>query len=255
MIDRIEKRERSKCQKRKKNGGYITVEASIIVPLFLFFMLGMTRIYMIFMAEAHVHQALASTAEYMAQCAYIEKKSVNTLIATGKWQVYLGEDHYVEQVISGGKQGVRVKVKWDTENEKIMLLTATYQVKLSLPLLGTYSTTLSNQIKQKAFVGFSKEEFNEEDVYVYVTPNREAYHLRRDCTHLLLDVRMVSSVSTGNYSPCHYCGIGAVGRMVYIAKNGEVYHCRRDCVGLKRTVRRMKRSTVEGLGVCSRCGA
>lgn len=240
--------------RKRRNKGYVTVEASIVVPLFLFFLLGMARLYMIFAAEAHIHQALASTAEYIAQYAYLEKGLANSVTATTKQQSYLGDDFYVEQVVNGGKKGIWVKVATDKKNEKVLLLTTTYQVKVSLPLLGTYSITLSNQIKQKTFVGFSKEEMEEEDIYVYVTPNREAYHLRRDCTHLLLDVRTIYSAPTGKYNACYYCGKEAVGKVFYIAKNGEVYHCNRDCVGLKRTVRRVKRSTVKGIGACSRCG-
>lgn len=240
--------------RKGKNKGYITVEASIVVSLFLFFLLGMTGLYKVLMAEAHIHQALASTAEYMGQYAYLDKKLINSLTATGQCQSYLGEDFYVEQMVNGGKKGIWVKVASDEKNEKILLLTATYQVQVTLPLLGTYSTTLSNQIKQKTFVGFSKEEFMEEDNYVYVTPNREAYHLRRDCTHLQLDVRSIRSIPLGKYAPCHYCGMGVEGKLFYLAKNGEVYHCNEDCVGLKRTVRRVKRSTVESLGACSRCG-
>lgn len=259
----------------KQNRGYITVEASLVVPLFLFFMLAMAEIFMILIAEAHIHQALASATDYAAQHCYLEQKLlekrngtdtasdineinienvVDTALVWKQFQTYIGEDFCVEKLITGGKKGVVITVKKEKTNKKIMLVSAVYQAKVNLPLLGTYSINLSNQIKQKAFVGFSKEEYNNEDCYVFVTPNREAYHLRRDCTHLLLDVRRVSISLKGTYTPCYYCGTSKDEKYIYIAKNGEVYHNKKDCVGLKRTVRRVKRSSVEGIGACERCG-
>lgn len=259
----------------KRNKGYITVEASLVVPLFLFFMLAMSGIFMILMAEAHIHQSLAAATDYIAEYCYLEQKlfvgdekkdaSVRTVsvdveslidavVVKQQLSKYIGNDFYVERVISGGKSGVFVRVEKDKHNSKIMIVTASYQAKVNLPLLGTYSINLSNQIKQKAFVGFTEEEYNNSDCFVYVTPNREAYHMRRDCTHLMLDVNVVNSSRKGNYEPCFYCGIKKSGTRVYIAKHGEVYHNNRDCVGLKRTVRRVKLSSVEDIGACERCG-
>lgn len=262
----------------KKNRGSITVEASIVVSLFLFFMLAMAGIYMMLLAEAHIHQALAEATDYVAQYCYLEQKLFNsknenidekatveqhqinieslidTMLLTSQFNTYLGQDFYVERMIVGGKNGVVIKVKKDKENSKIMLVTASYQAKLYLPLLGTYSIYLSNQIKQKAFVGFSEEEYDTLDRYVFVTPNREAYHMRRDCTHLMLDVKSVTSKNIGGYTACFYCGKDMEQNKIYIAKTGAVYHSRTDCVGLRRTVRRVKLSSVKSLGACSRCG-
>ena len=259
----------------KENRGYITVEASLVVPLFLFFMLAMSGIFMVLMAEAHVHQSLAAATDYITEYCYLEQKLlsqkeekktskdkefvnvdnlIDAVILKQQLSKYIGDDFYVEKVISGGKSGILVQVQSDKSNSKIMIATASYQAKVVLPLLGTYSINLSNQIKQKAFVGFTEEEYNNSDYFVYVTPNREAYHMRRDCTHLVLDVSAVSSNRKGNYEPCFYCGIKKCGKTIYIAKHGEVYHNQRGCVGLKRTVRRVKLSSVEGIGACERCG-
>ncbi|MBD8973572.1 MAG: hypothetical protein EGQ63_07000, partial [Clostridiales bacterium] len=91
----------------------------------------------------------------------------------------------------------------------------------------------------------------EEDCYVFITPNQEVYHMRRDCTHLELKVQKTSG--TAGLSPCRYCGRRKTGNY-YIAKDGRVYHCNRDCSGLKRTVSRVRKKEVPGLGPCQRCG-
>ena len=58
----------------QKNRGYTTIETSMVMAIFLFFMLGMCGLYMVIMAEAHVHQALASAVDYAAQYSYWESR-------------------------------------------------------------------------------------------------------------------------------------------------------------------------------------
>ena len=231
----------------KKNKGYITVEASLVIPIFLFFMLAMSGIYMILMAEAHIHQSLSAAVD--RQDSLMESVAIKQ-----QFNVYVGKDFYIEKYITGGKDGIFIHIEEDRSNPKIIIATAKYQACLNLPLLGTYSINLSNQIKQKTFVGFTEEEYTNQDYYVFVTPNREAYHMRRDCTHLMLDVNVMRNNRKTNYAPCFYCGTSKSDSAIYIAKSGEVYHNNRDCVGLKRTVRRVKLSTVKGVRACQRCG-
>lgn len=253
----------------QKNRGYTTIETSMVMAIFLFFMLGMCGLYMVIMAEAHVHQALASAVDYAAQYSYWEsrlllneksndkKYSVNNLVDAvvikQRLNTYIGNDLYVEKMIVGGKNGIYVTVESDSFNDKVMLVTAKYVAKITLPLLGTYSIPLSNQIKQKTLVGFSKEEYINGDYYVYVTPNREAYHMRRDCTHLVLDIKSVPSKYQNRYTPCYYCGVQKTNKWLYVTKENDVYHSTKDCVGLKRTVMRVKLSAVKGVSACSRC--
>ncbi len=256
---------------KQNNKGYITVETSMIVTIFLFFMLGMCGLYMLVMAEAHVHQALASAVDYVAQYSYLENRMisnknvsdkrnmisvenlVDVVLIKQKFNTYLGDDYYVEKIVTGGKNGIIITAEEDSSNKKVMLVTARYLVKINLPLLGTYSIPLSNQIKQKTLVGFSKEEYLSGDYYVYITPNREAYHMRRDCTHLVLDIKSVSKKYQSRYTPCYYCGIREINKWLYVTKENNVYHSTKDCVGLRRTVKRVKLSAVKGIGACSRC--
>ena len=53
----------------RRQKGFITVEACMVVPLFLFFMLAMASVIMLLLAEAHIHQSLVEAAGYTAQYA------------------------------------------------------------------------------------------------------------------------------------------------------------------------------------------
>lgn len=110
----------------------------------------------------------------------------------------------------------------------------------------------------RAWIGFTELELKE--TYVYITPEGSVYHLRRDCTHLLLSIQCVTKEKAAaakneygqNYRACEFCGENA-GALVYITSEGDCYHSDRTCSGLKRTVRQVPISQAGGRSCCIRC--
>lgn len=249
---------------RERNKGYITVEVCLVVPLFLFFMLSISGIFMLLMAEAHIHQSLAEAAGYTAQYAYLEKKLLknegeyienigNQAILVKQFHTYLGNDFYVEKMVLNGAEGIILTISKDKKNKKIFIAKARYLAGINLPILGDLKISLSNEIRQKAFWGYSREEKG--DCYVYVTPEQSVYHTRRSCTHLSLSVQKKKNGQKGNYAPCGLCGKPSNDKgSIYVSRTGNVYHYRAECSGLKRIVKRIKIEEAAGLGPCSRCG-
>lgn len=276
-------------KKRRRNRGSTTVEACLVVPLFLFFMLAMTDMLMLFIADAHIHQSLAEAAGYTAQYAYLEQvlinkasigqsgqtdsiekqkpssgtisekdSSLNTLINTAlmiqKFREYLGDNFYVQKIISGGKNGIIISVEPDADNPKIFIARAVFCGQLKVPLIGNVTVPLTEQIRQKAFLGYSSEE-EVSDTYVYVTPNESVYHTKRSCTHLSLSVSSASGSRKDDYTACRFCGKkDLTDDKIYLTRTTNVYHTDSNCSGLKRTVKRIKKSEAVGLNPCSRCG-
>ncbi|MDO5154362.1 MAG: pilus assembly protein [Eubacteriales bacterium] len=252
-----------------KNRGMITIEACFVVPLFLFFMLSVAGIYMVLLADAHIHQSLAEAAGEVAQYAYLEdcyrkqsKSSVQNLVNMAmlnqKFRNYLGEDLFVEKVVKSGKNGIVVTAKQDQKNAKIFVAKARYLICVQVPFLGKKVFYRENEMKQKNFVGYSKEEssgYGDENTYVYVTPEQSVYHTKRSCTHLELTIHSESAHNKSHYVPCHFCARKrGSGNEIYVSKTNNIYHCNRACSGLKRTIMRVKKTEIGGLNVCSRCG-
>ena len=257
--------------KVQHNRGSATVEACVVVPLFLFFLLYISLLFMMIMADAHIHQSLAEAAIYGAQYGYLEdrllkikqdngdvgetgsKAIINSILINKQFRSYLGDDKTVEKTVAGGKNGIIITAIPDGDNRKVFTARADYAFKITVPLLGSRYVKRTELIKQKAFLGYSSDESaSNEDIYVYVTPNESVYHSSRSCTHLSLKV--FSRSSTGGYPPCGFCGKDDLGRCVYIAESGRVYHNNPHCTGLKRTVSRVKLDSISGLSPCSRCG-
>ena len=245
-----------------KNKGSATVEACVVVPVFLFFLLEISYFFMMIMADAHIHQSLAEASIYAAQYGYLEERMLNkdyetaadligTVIVAKQFRTYLGEDSMINKVVAGGKNGIIITSLPEPDNKKIYDVRADYAFKSSVPILGTRYVKKSEVIRQKAFVGFGKDELSKTDVYVYVTPNQSVYHMSRSCTYLALKVNR--HLRSSGYPPCGFCGKDEYTGVCYIAENGRVYHNNLHCTGLKRTVSRVKKSAVPALKPCSRC--
>ena len=259
--------------RKKIHQGVATVEACIVVPLFLFFLLAMANIYFLILAEAHIHQSLSEAAVYTAKYCYLEQTIrdrvseqkeelnvedtlsviVNSVVLKQQFIKCLGEDEIVEKVISGGKKGIVLYTETMGQSDNCFIAKAKYRVRMIVPVFGEFAISLCNQVKQKAFVGYRSTE--KMDSYVYITPNQQVYHLTRGCTHLSLDVSAKNSKDAFSYQACCYCGKSNYDKgMMYITRTSNIYHFNRDCSGLKRTIYRIKKSEVGGLLACQRCG-
>lgn len=110
----------------------------------------------------------------------------------------------------------------------------------------------------RAWVGFTGLE--NEETYVYITPEGSVYHLTSKCTHLDLSVHLVTLTQAKTqknqqgerYRKCELCKQEA-GIFVYITNEGNRYHSDRSCSGLKRTIRMVPLSSVPDRNCCHRC--
>ncbi len=248
-----------------KNRGYATVEACLVVPLFLFFFLAVGGLAMALLAEAHIHQSLAAAADDTALYGYLKKKTgvgnqtgyvVDAGILTKQFNTYLGADVNVENAVRNGKKGIIISIIPDKQNRKIFVARADFWVGFQVPLLGKQYIKMRVGVKKKAFVGYDAEENpGGGGTYVYITPNESVYHTSRNCSYLSLQIRQIGSGQKKGYRPCSFCGGNKTGNEeVYVAKTGTVYHTRKECSGLKRTVIRILLTEAAGLNPCQRCG-
>lgn len=247
-----------KITKSNQNKGSAAVEASILVPIFLFAMLFFYSLAEIKMAETELFEAAIETSEYMAEYAYLD--SHGDILPMLRYEHYVDETDLVGRYVEGGLDSVSffgsVPLDWDG----YVKLKVSFDKKCQNPLIYIPAKGTDFMIYQRAFVGDSFEnenasgENNGDEKYVFVTDNREVYHNSRGCTYLQLSVRSVfiSTAIDEGYSPCEYCGSSAQG-IVIVTDYGNRFHSDAKCSGLKRTVYRVKLSEVSGLPECSRC--
>lgn len=247
---------------RRINNGSVTLEACLTIPLFLFFFFSIASIIMTFFGEAHIHQSLATAGEVISRNYYSNQPASEDTVSDGMYYLLLnkqfsdalGDDFFVNKVVSGGKKGIVLSYIPDNENSKIFYLHANYLININIPVIGRLSAKRTVTIKQKGFVGYKRGE-EAIDPYVYITPNQAVYHCSRSCTHLSLSVRTIDGNNRNLYKPCGFCRYeqNDCGK-IYVARTSDLYHESRTCSGLKRSVTRVKKSMVPGLPPCERCG-
>ena len=249
----------------KNNKGSSTLEASIVLPLFLFFLLFFIYISNIYTVKGVIYEGAVETAEYMAEYAYLtdcfeDVKIADYPMAKVKFLEYVDEKALLDKYVVAGRNGISFLGSQLPDEDGYIDLKVTYFVHVDVPILGRFKHMFREHIRQKAYVGLSSDKSEKADKedddsrIVYVAKDGVVYHESRSCTYLMPDVRSCSlnAAKLKGYGKCRYCK-GAVSGTVYVTADGEKYHTSRNCSRLRRTVYSKRKSEVT-LPPCSKCG-
>lgn len=247
--------------KVKGKSGSITIEAALAVPVFFLAVVSLLYLMEIMAIQTSVRCGLQYAGKNAAKEAYpvtavmpsrLEKDVVHAI----------GADRLERSIILGGCNGIRCDESRISLRTGIGKLTASYQIRLPIPLFKVPPMDYKEEIRIKVWSGYEKEGFGtDSDETVYITESGLVYHRDYHCTHLELSIHMVPFAeleglrnhSGGRYYPCGQCTrLG--GGSVYITNTGDRYHSSLSCSGLKRTIYAVPLSEAVGRRACSRCG-
>ena len=271
--------------KTRKKGlrASITVEASMTLPLFIFFFVNIMTVFNIVKVQSDMEAALHQTGSEMSLMAFdlrfgegligdYDGSAVDAiagaggvLYARGQIRNYLG-DGIEKSCVTGGYDGISFL------NSKVLLgndyidLVMDYKVHPMIPLIGFKEFPVESRYFGHAWTGYDVTagfgaEQDEEEM-VYVTEHGEVYHKNIDCEHLHLkvksvDIRDLATIRNKDrkiYHACEYCADNIGAGNVFITGYGEKYHSRADCLALKRKIYTIPISEVGGRRPCSSCG-
>lgn len=219
---RIPKRMSSIFLLRLKAG--MTLEASLAVPIFIFFManiMSLVNVFNTYSEKLSEAQQSAKVQSYM--CCGITEAGADTVSSVKSVPI----KPFISSISFSPSDTIAVMTyrKWTGYNV----------------LSGT-----SEQI---------------EDEYVYITEHGISYHRSRNCSHLKISIQAVSSddialyrnKSGSKYRACEKCGGRGTG-ILFITPDGDKYHSDAACSGLKRTIKSIRLSQVGSRTPCSECG-
>ena len=206
--------------------GAMTVEASIAVPLFLFFMVNVLSMLLFFHTFLSNLERLHQQGRQLSMMAYL-----------------------------AGDSGL-------IRDDMVQLIHPA-RVSPVVPVIGYRGAVIVSCCYMRAWTGYDVErraEGSGEETYVYITDSGSVYHTARNCTHLTLSITLAGkeeigsmrNASGGKYSPCEKCGGDGSG-IVYVTHGGDRYHNTIECSGLKRSVRCIPLSEAGARTPCSRC--
>lgn len=242
--------------------GVLTIEAALVIPLFLIAM--MTLLYVINLSYVYEKVSIAVCEE--ARRVSVESYD-NEGIHIGRVQAeieeLLGEKLLNSGIIAGGRGGLDFS-KTDLTDREIAVIAVGYKAEIPFALPVINELKYECQAVVHTWTGYTHGLNEREDAseYVYMTNSGTVYHRSRECSHIRLKIRCVSAdeisalrnESGGKYVQCAVCRPKKDCNRLYITEDGDRYHSTLSCSGLIRTVIRVRLNSIEGVKPCSRCG-
>lgn len=261
------------CQSGELQGS-TTLEAAIIMPLFIYAVTAVLYMLQIIMVKQDMNMAMYNTVRTMSKYAYVYDKvsdsseKVSAITAYGTLLAELGLDYAKEHYIVGGNAGIVVVGTKVMDGDGQISLKVTYGVKNPFDIWGIGVVGISQTYSSQGWIGdegvAEKLKNEKEEQGVYITLYGEVYHTDQECAYINLSVTsiMISELSRarnyngGRFYACEICMDDSGGFMpqtLYITHYGDRYHKSEDCSGIKRTVIKVPLSEAKGRRPCKKC--
>lgn len=268
------------CRKRTSPfisiyNGTLSIEAAILLPLFLTGCIFAMCFSEIFRLETIINQAMFNCSKVYAQYAGLLGKNEidsNILAEMGISGVGIydmskyvlndiGENYKNNSIISADRN--KFSFYHSSISSEYIDLIVTYRVEFKVPFMKIPSIPIIQRCRFHSWSGKAEKESGSDDEMVYITPTGSVYHKSMNCTYLRLSIEKVSAdelddlrnSNGGKYYPCEKCMKKSSGEsIVYITNMGTRYHRNLNCSELKRTIQTVKLSDViNSRRPCSRC--
>ena len=263
----------------KKVKASMTLEAAMVLPLFLFFLLNMIYCMNIIGTQSRLQAALHQTGNQMAFAGYayaqvgdaaLPEIPAGVILSEGyaRQQIirYVGREYLEKSCVTGGAGGISMLGSSVMGTGDYIDLQVSYRGQPFTALMGYDGFLMRQRYYAKAWTGYeigsSANGQATEDLLVYITQTGTVYHVYRNCSYLNPVIQEISvaemagqkNLSGGKYSACERCGNGSAQGKVYVTEQGSRYHRNLNCSGLKRTIYTVPLSQTGGKGRCSKCG-
>lgn len=243
--------------------GSLSVEAALVLPLFLFFLMTLLSTLQFMNFSAKLQQQLYQEGIYLSEIGFDKGNvSISQVADDIRAGLEKGTGTYP---VEGGLSGL------DFENSRLndpelTEIVVTYSTRLTFDPFSLFHRDICQYVTFHNWVGYGHglnfERSTGEEIYVYITEDSEVYHRDRECTHIRLNITEVSAKDVKNlrneygekYTACSHCKAKLKDGTLYITKDGNCYHNSLTCSGLSRTVTAIPLSKVGNRRPCKRCG-
>lgn len=242
----------------------MALEGSLVLPVFLFFMMTILLSIEIVRFQSQVQEALHQVGNKNAFLGY-QVKYLGEINENVSEQVdaYLSNQLEPFFCVQEGRGGVKVKDLSVLDEGKIEYRVS-YDVKPFINWIPIGKITINDRFFSHGWIGYTNQmgqgKPGEAETYVYITRTGSKYHLVQDCIYLRIQARAVEyeqletlrNASGGKYYACTRCRPLDAG-IVYITFEGSSFHGQADCPSLKRTVYMVPLNEVTEYSPCSKC--
>lgn len=232
------------CEER----GSMTVEAVFVLPILLFAICGVLSLGRVYSSMDKVNHALQETGKNLALeigGTPVPENTVRRIL-----------EGYLVEYPKNIRGIIRIdKVEYDSRT-KVWNIKISYKIGVDLPFIGNYKIHCYDEIRQKAFQGFSYEETPEGiGNYVYIAENESVFHTSCECSYLNISKNpmLKEEAEKLGKKACLHCKTNDGGGVVFCTDTGDKYHSSLTCGSLNRNIRIVNENQIEGMAKCSRC--
>lgn len=240
----------------------MTVEAALILPLFLLAMVSVAQLMQMIYIQEKVQFALTQAVRNFSVEAHNKQLNETALYAQILTEFGLGQISWDQ--IRGGMAGINYSgTKYQTDTGEVDIVVS-YYLQQPFKLFLIPPMKVQHQLSMRVWIGGklfqSAADGDGGGQTVYVAENGVVYHIQRDCAYIDLSIHAIMSglLSTlrnsggGKYYACELCGARTSTDVVFITDNGDRYHTDAQCSGIKRMIHEEKMDAC-ALPACSKC--
>lgn len=240
--------------------GSMSLEASLVVPLFFCFMMTILLTLEMVRLQTNVFEALHQSLShiYTSGISGMASNDVND---------YLSKKEYPYIVLKNGASGIKISDESSTETDGLIYIKALYEMKSFIYYMPLHNLAVEDEVHGHSFTGYvplSQAGFDKEpDEYVYITRTGVKYHRSTECTYIHIVPNVIDygelgskrNIDGGKYYPCELCNPPR-GGIIYITDYGARYHSTNTCIALKKDIKTilLKEAVASGYTPCSKCG-
>lgn len=260
----------------QKLAASLTVEAAMVLPLFLFSMVILMMPMKILHQARQVQTALERTGEELSQYGYLwnyvkEKggdypdgqKGLADQAGSKASLLYVRKR--MEEMVNFEKlESVSFARSAVMEDGETVDLIMDYRMRLPFSVFRLRSVPMTARSCRRAWIGREGRAVSQsgEEELVYIGRSSTRYHKDKNCHYLYNDIRQVPFKEVGSlhntfgrkYTACQRCGhLVREDSSVFIMPGGEKYHSDKNCSSIVSYVEAVPLSEVRHLGGCSYC--
>lgn len=210
----------------------LTVEAALVLPVFLFFMISFLYFIQIFTIQEELQAAITDMGLGLAKVSYLyedfvtpeDAKEFDQSVFDKEFNIgihdlanavrngsilkfyvnqYLDTDKINRSCIQNGMEGIDFSVSKILDTDKCIDIIACYKVVTPFRLFGINDMKMIQRVKVRSWTGHqiaakysTEKEDNTDDPIVYITKTGSVYHNIRNCSYISLSIRAVVGIPT-----------------------------------------------------------
>lgn len=252
----------SSVYKRMRIEGSLTIEAAIVIPLYVVAFAALLSIGNFMLFHVKMQMAITEEAKRVALRCNAENCEALSIIKDETLRI-LDDEKVSYSIVQNGIDGISFDGSEIDSGEYIVIKVDYIFAPVGGNVFGIFGIPVSQKCVMHNWCGYISGYWDDDysQDYVYVTNNSEVYHRNRECSHIRLSVQSVKGTEIDSlrneggakYYPCDICHADRNSDELYITKDGNRYHMNLTCSGLKRTVKAIRISEIGERRPCSRC--